>query len=92
MEAGNVEAEFAIVAGDAWQGMGLGARLLSSLVQLARPSGVRRLFGSTLTENTAMLRLGRRLGFKLAQVPGDAFVTMISLDLHPPVSDPARTR
>ncbi len=44
MDEGADEAEFAIVLSDDWQGMGLGRRLLSALIEVARHSGVRRLF------------------------------------------------
>ncbi len=45
------EAELAIVISDAWHRTGLGMRLLSSLIDLPKQSGVRRLFGTTLSEN-----------------------------------------
>src|SRR4029453_7835194 len=51
MESEAPEAEFAIVLSDDWQGRGLGAHLLSRLIDLARRSGVGRLFGTTLSEN-----------------------------------------
>ena len=77
------EADFAIVIGDAWHGIGVGAHLVSSLIELARKSGVGQLSGITLSENRAMLGLARRLGFKLSRVPGDGIVTRVSLALHP---------
>jgi acetyltransferase len=75
------EAEFAIVLADAWQGQGLGRTLLSRLVEVARQCGVRRLVGTTLRENTAMLALARRLGFRASHAPGAAFIMMLSLNL-----------
>lgn len=81
MEPGAADAEFAIVLSDDWQRRGLGAHLLSCLIELARRSGVRRLFGTTLSENQGMLTLARRLGFKMSRERGSAFVTMMSLTL-----------
>ena len=81
MEADDGGAEFAIVIDDEWHRSGLGAHLLSSLIDLARTSGVKRLFGSTLSENRAMLGLARRLGFRLARDPGGAILTMMSLEI-----------
>ncbi len=83
MEGEHGEADFAIVIGDEWQGHGLGARLLSALIELARESGVRRLYGNTLSENNAMRSLGRRFGFRQSRQPGEAIVTMLSLNLQP---------
>jgi RimJ/RimL family protein N-acetyltransferase len=82
VDLGKSEAELAIVIGDAWQGKGLGIRLLSSLIDLAKQSGVERLFGTTLSENNAMIGLGRRLGFMLSHETGAEVITKLSLDLH----------
>ena len=81
MEGSDGEAEFAIVIGDAWQGQGLGTQLLSALIDLARKSGVRRLIGSTLSENRGMLGLARRFGFKLSREAGGAIITVLRLTL-----------
>ena len=75
------EAEFAIVLSDDWQGRGLGTSLLASLVAAAKNHGVRRLVGTTLSENAGMLALGRKLGFKLAIDPRSAMITNLTLDL-----------
>jgi acetyltransferase len=80
-QPGEHEAEIAIVLGDAWQGHGLGVPLLAALIELARQSGMTRLFGETLSENAAMIALGRRLGFRLFRQRGAAFLTELSLDL-----------
>lgn len=82
MEDTQGEAEFAIVIADDWQGSGLGTRLLSALVDLARQSGIRRLFGSTLSDNRGMLALARRLGFRLSKEAGAAIVTNLRLALE----------
>jgi acetyltransferase len=75
------DAEFAIVLSDDWQGRGLGTRLLASLLVAAKSQGVRRLVGTTLSENNGMLALGRKLGFKLAKDPGSATITNLTLEL-----------
>ena len=75
------EAEFAIVLADAWQRRGLGRRLLASLIDVAKRDGVRRLVGSTLSDNESMLRLARRLRFSLARNRGSASITDVSLEL-----------
>jgi acetyltransferase len=75
------EAEFAIVLADAWQGRGLGRRLLEALISAGEQDGVRRLVGTTLSENEGMLRLARRLGFSVALNPESASVTDVTLEL-----------
>jgi RimJ/RimL family protein N-acetyltransferase len=82
------DAEFAIVLSDDWQGRGLGTALLMSLVVAARSHGVRRLVGTTLSVNTGMLALGRKLGFKLATDSRSATITNLTLDLaaRPPAT------
>ena len=74
------EAEFAIVLNDDWQGRGLGTELLASLIAAARRRGVRRLFGTTMSENTEMLALARKLGFRAASGT-PASETSLTLDL-----------
>src|SRR5262249_55908416 len=77
------EAAFAIVLSDDWEGRGLGEVLLSSLIAEARQRGVRRLIGTTMSENNGMLALARRLGFSAAigEVPSE---TNLTLDLVAP--------
>ena len=75
------DAEFAIVLSDDWQGRGLGTRLLVSLLVAAKSHGVRRLVGTTMSENRGMLALGRKLGFRLAIDPGSATITNLTVDL-----------
>lgn len=82
VDLGKSEAELAIVISDAWHGKGLGICLLSSLIDLAKQSGVRWLFGTTLSENNAKIGLGRRLGFMLSYETGAEVITKLSLDLH----------
>ncbi len=77
------EAEFAIVLSDAWQRCGLGAKLLASLIDAARRNGVRRLVATTLSANSGMLALARRMGFRLALNPTSAAITNLTLDLQP---------
>jgi RimJ/RimL family protein N-acetyltransferase len=54
--------EVAVVVEDAWQGRGIGARLLDSLLVAAEALGVRRFTADLLAENRRMLRVIWRLG------------------------------
>jgi len=61
--------EFSVIVSDACQGKGIGAELLSQCLSIAKGRGVESVMGVVLTENTQMLTLGRKLGFKIARVP-----------------------
>lgn len=76
-------AEFALVLADDWQGRGLGGALLRQLVDTARRRGLCALVGTTFSQNTAMLALARRLGFRTSRVPGQAIETQLRLELQP---------
>ena len=80
-EAAPDEAEFAIVLADDWQRHGLGRKLLTRLIEVARREGVRRLVGTTWSANEAMIALARRLGFKTAFHRESATITTLTLDL-----------
>ena len=75
------DAEFALVIADAWQGRGIGRRLLAKLIDAARGRGVRRLYGDILATNRPRLELARKLGFELGR-HDDATITRASLDLR----------
>ena len=74
-------AEFAIVLSDDWQGRGLGRRLLGELIAAAKRGGVRRLYGTTLSENAAMIALAQSLGFVVTVDRDIATMTNMTLDL-----------
>jgi GNAT superfamily N-acetyltransferase len=59
---GSAEAEFAIVVGDALQGLGLGRLLVSELAAAAAAVGIRRFSATTLADNIALVRLLDGLG------------------------------
>jgi acetyltransferase len=73
--------DFGIVVADEWQGRGLGAALLGSLVNAAASAGVQQLAGLTLADNHAMRGLARRLGFVVEREPGDATVVRLRMAL-----------
>jgi acetyltransferase len=64
------QAEFALAISDNWQGKGIGSSLLTQCLKAARQMGIRRVMGVVLSENTQMLKLGRKLGFTINRVPG----------------------
>jgi acetyltransferase len=80
LDKNNEAAEFAIVVADAWQGRGIGTRLLAKLIDVARQRGLKRLYGEILATNRPLLELVRKLGFKLGRHE-DATLTRASLEL-----------
>jgi acetyltransferase len=66
-----IQAEFAVLIGDPWQGKGIGAELLKRCLILAKERKVERVWGRVLPENTKMLALGKKMGFRLKYFPDD---------------------
>jgi acetyltransferase len=73
-------AEFAVVVGDAWQGLGLGWHLMQRLIDIARERRVKRLVGPVLRENTTMLQMMQELGFTIQATDENSVVEAV-LDL-----------
>ncbi|HVL34070.1 MAG TPA: GNAT family N-acetyltransferase [Burkholderiales bacterium] len=59
--------ELGVVVADAWQGSGLGRRLLQRLVAQAARQRVPRLHGLVRAGNRTMLRLAASFGFRAAR-------------------------
>jgi len=74
------QAEFSVLVGDKWHGMGIGAELLKSCLSGVKKLGVKKVWGLVLAENTQMLKLGRKLGFDVKRIPGESEYEM-SMDL-----------
>lgn len=60
-----IHAEFSILVGDPWQGQGIGAALLLSLLKAAKQQGGETIWGTVLRENRQMIQLGKRYGFNI---------------------------
>jgi acetyltransferase len=73
--------EFAIVISDAWQGKGLGRRMMELLIGVARARGLEVMVGHILAANEPMLALCTKLGFQISENPQDASVKRATLPL-----------
>src|ERR1700682_6469010 len=82
VDAVKSSAEVALVLADAWQGQGLGRRLLETLLEHAESAGIREAAGVVLATNVAMLRLVRSMGFGVEPEPGDAMGRRINRHLR----------
>lgn len=74
-------AEFAVVVGDAWQGLGIGRELMHHLFIVAEDAGFQRIDGAVLKANAHMLRFCRELGFSVGGYPDDPQLVLVSKDL-----------
>jgi len=79
-------AEFAVTIADAWQGCGVGSRMLRELIDIAGRSGIREMVGDVLATNKAMLALARKLGMRTEIHPDGATLRLVRLTL-PAVAD-----
>lgn len=66
------EAEISLLVADAYQGRGLGARLVSALITRTRSLSYERLEASFFRENLPMRRLLERNGFRMKTSPGES--------------------
>ena len=67
----NEQAEFAIIVRHDMTHLGLGSKLMHSIIAYARSRGIGTLWGITLKDNRAMRQLARSLGFVETQDPDD---------------------
>ncbi len=77
---GTQDAEFALMISDLYQGHGLGTEMLRRLIQISRTEGVKRLYGTILPENRAMLRVCAKLGFVLKKPTGHEVIAELLLN------------
>lgn len=70
--------EFAIVVADEWQNRGLGAKLMNALISRAKVRGVKRIYGSVIKSNPAMLKFVKGLGFEETTDPDDSLLMLVS--------------
>jgi acetyltransferase len=61
------EAEFSVLVSDAWQGQGIGSKLLEMLVEVGRQENLSRIVGTILPENYGMQRVARKVGFAITR-------------------------
>lgn len=79
VETDGKKAEYAIVVHDDFQGKGLGYKMVDILIGLAQDKGLEEIYGSVLSENSKMLSVVEKLGFKVTREPDG--VSHVSLTL-----------
>ena len=75
--------EFALVIADEWQRRGLGRRMMTLLIEVARARGLREMIGHVLAENRGMLGLSESLGFVVGKSSEGPELRHVALALQP---------
>ncbi|MGV3626196.1 MAG: GNAT family N-acetyltransferase [Betaproteobacteria bacterium] len=78
----DVSCEYAIVIADDWQRRGLGRRMMTQLIAVARTRGLQTMIGHVMGSNRGMLSLCQSLGFVLADDAEDPAVKRVTLALN----------
>jgi acetyltransferase len=73
--------EFALVVSDELQGHGLGQRMLTRLMEIARARGLDRMEGEVLSNNRRMLDLVRSMDFQVQSNSKDPDIKYVWIDL-----------
>jgi acetyltransferase len=81
LDADGKGCEFAIVVADAWQGRGIGKRMLAKLVAVAQLRKIPRIYGDILATNRGMLEMVKKVGFSIERNPDDATVVRATREL-----------
>jgi acetyltransferase len=83
-EPGEKRCEVEIAVGDAWQGQGLGRRLLEGLMDAARQVGLEEMRATMLVTNTAASAFLVRRGFLVEDAPKGEATRAARLDISRP--------
>lgn len=65
LDPGDYTAEFAVVVTDSWQNKGLGTKLVSKIIDIARKKDLEKVYATVIKENQAMSHVAQKLGFKV---------------------------
>ncbi|SEA09275.1 GNAT family N-acetyltransferase [Microbulbifer marinus] len=80
--------ECAVVVSDAWQGLGLGSRMLQRLIDSAREHNLDRIYSIESADNVRVKGFAKSMGFSCKADPRDYTLLTYSLDLHQPAFGP----
>jgi acetyltransferase len=70
--------EFSLVVADEFKGMGLGSRLMESIMDVARDKGLAEIDGLVLANNASMLKLMKSLGFAVKRFAEDPDFNLVT--------------
>ncbi|MFA6052675.1 MAG: GNAT family N-acetyltransferase [Methylobacter sp.] len=75
-------ADFALVVADDCQCMGIGSRIMKTLMQTAKSKGISFFESEVLLANNPMLSLVKKLGFSIEAIAGDSEIVRVVKDLR----------
>lgn len=78
------ECAFSLLVGDAWQGQGIGRRILKALIGEASKRGLQQMYGHVLADNRPMLELARSQRFAVMECDQGENVRRIVRELRKP--------
>jgi acetyltransferase len=84
----NVRAEFAIIVRSDVKAQGLGAILMTKLIDYCRRRGTREIIGEAMIQNTGVLNLVKKFGFDVRSFPENQTMAL-HLDLQSSVKAPS---
>lgn len=87
----NTDAEFSVLVRSDLKGLGLGRQLLEKMIVYARASGLLTLSGITMPSNQGMIRLAKKLGFRVEVIMEDGIVNLLLPLTQQNQSDPPPT-
>ena len=82
-DADHHQAEYAVLVGDPWHGLGLGSQLTDYCLDICRQWGIGRVTAETAHDNRLMLGIFRKRGFEIDATSNPESV-LISKDLAEP--------
>ena len=85
------ECAFSLLIGDAWQGQGIGRRILKALIGEACKRGLQQMYGHVLADNRPMLELARSQRFAVTDSDQGQGVLKIARDLPRPTAQQWKT-
>lgn len=66
--------EYAVLVGDQWQGLGLGLKMMNSLIEIAKDRHMEKIYGYVMSNNEKMIALSEKLGFKRQEVDDETLL------------------
>ena len=76
-----VAGEFGVLVRSDFKGRGLGWALMTHLIDYAKASGLREIYGHVLRENTTMLAMSQELGFEEVADPATSSPGLVNVKL-----------